>query len=41
MVFTQEVTSARNDIDSIVAGFDEALGNVLGGLVAWTLRLPR
>ncbi|MEA2755380.1 MAG: cholesterol transport system auxiliary component [Aliidongia sp.] len=41
MVFTQEVTPARNDIDSIVAGFDEALGNVLGGLVAWTLRLPR
>jgi cholesterol transport system auxiliary component len=41
MIFTQETTPASNDLDSIVAGFDEALSKVLGSLVAWTLRLPR
>jgi cholesterol transport system auxiliary component len=41
MSFTAEGTPARNDIDSIIAGFDDALGNVLNRLVAWTLRTPR
>jgi cholesterol transport system auxiliary component len=41
MSFTAERTPARNDIDSIVAGFDDALGTVLTRLVAWTLRTAR
>ncbi|MGB8839605.1 MAG: ABC-type transport auxiliary lipoprotein family protein [Aliidongia sp.] len=40
MIFAQEATSARNDVDSIVVAFDEALNQVLGRLVAWTVRLP-
>jgi|HubBroStandDraft_1064217.scaffolds.fasta_scaffold00843_12 cholesterol transport system auxiliary component len=39
--WVQEAAPARNDIDSIVAGFDEAQGSVLKRLVEWTLRLPR
>jgi cholesterol transport system auxiliary component len=41
MSFAAEGTPARNDIDSIIAGFDDALGDVLNRLVAWTLRTPR
>lgn len=37
----QQVPAARNDIESIIAAFDDALGSAMKHLVEWTLRTPR
>jgi cholesterol transport system auxiliary component len=37
----QKVTAERNDIDSIIAAFDDALGSAMKHMVEWTLRTPR
>jgi cholesterol transport system auxiliary component len=36
----QTVTAPRNDIDSIIGAFDDALGSAMKHLVEWTLRTP-
>jgi cholesterol transport system auxiliary component len=38
--FVQEMAAARNDIGSIIAAFDDALGSAMKHLVEWTLRTP-
>jgi ABC-type uncharacterized transport system auxiliary subunit len=37
----QEVPAAHNDIESIIGGFDDALGSAMKHLVEWTLRTPK
>jgi len=37
----QQVAAVRNDIESIIGAFDDALGSAMKHLVEWTLRTPR
>jgi cholesterol transport system auxiliary component len=37
----QEIPAPRNDIESIIGGFDDALGSAMKHLVEWTLRTPK
>ena len=37
----QQVTAARNDLESIIDAFDDALGSAMKHMVEWTLRTPR
>ena len=36
----QKVPASRNDIESIIGAFDDALGSAMKHLVEWTLRTP-
>jgi cholesterol transport system auxiliary component len=36
----QQVAAVRNDIESIIGAFDDALGSAMKHLVEWTLRTP-
>jgi cholesterol transport system auxiliary component len=38
MLVTKEVSAGRNDLNSIVAAFDTATGEVIAQIVDWTLR---